>query len=151
MAASRASTLSHWKRRAEELAHREEELRAKMHGQVAPIVSSKRILLFGEMLTAVGFPGASALCQAMAADFKITGEIEATGVFPSERVVPKSTIEDVWHGAPGVCAAVRKSLGPTGDAEMDKDVSEATAKRSNLGGRKARCRRRRRRRSLVGS
>jgi hypothetical protein len=126
LAAARAETLAHWKERAVELDPQEEELRKMMHPDVRPIMASKRILLFGEMLSAAGVPKANDLCQHLAAGFTITGEVPASGLFPSERREPEKTIEDVWREAPLVRRAIWASLRPSGDPELDQEVTAAT-------------------------
>ena len=126
LAAARAETLEHWRRRAKELDPQEQELRSKMHDDVRPTMSSKRILLFGEMLTAAGVPKANDLCHLLASGFTITGEVPASGLFPAERREPEKTIEDVWRDAPLVREAIWASLRPSDDPELDQEVTAAT-------------------------
>lgn len=51
----RAQTLKHWFRRSLELKTEEQSLHSKLHSDVAKVLKGKRILLWGEMLAAIGY------------------------------------------------------------------------------------------------
>eukprot|EP00972_Heterocapsa_arctica_P038622 5691296-Heterocapsa_arctica.AAC.1 len=59
----------------------EAALKSAMHPDVRSCMQSKRILLFGEMLTAAGFPSAPELVHQMSAGFPPFGAMPRTGVF----------------------------------------------------------------------
>jgi len=122
----REATFAHWRDRAEQLEEREQELRRQAHPDVRNSIQSKRLLLFGEMLEAAGFPQPSALIHRMATGFPLVGEIEATGVFPEKRTAPSSTIQDLWSSAKLVQASSIAAMGPSQDAKLDDVVTEAT-------------------------
>ena len=104
-----------------------------MHEDVRPTMESKRILRFGEMLVGSGFPGAADLCQQMAAGFKISGEVAASGVFPHGRQEPTKTLEDVWREAPVTRQAIWGSLRPSADPVLDDELTSATALEKTAG------------------
>ena len=122
----REATLAVWRDRALALEERETELRGAVHHEVRPSISGKRLLLFGEMLSASGFPRPSALVHRMASGFPLLGNIEATGVFPPKTSDASATIEDLWRNSRSLQNLAISAMGPSSDPKLDEAVSEAT-------------------------
>ena len=79
-----------------DLAKREEELHRVMDPDVERVVSSKKILLFGEMLRDVGFPTAAELVHCMSAGFPVVGPMPVTNISPKVRREALFSPEELW-------------------------------------------------------
>eukprot|EP00972_Heterocapsa_arctica_P088448 13041880-Heterocapsa_arctica.AAC.1 len=126
--AARDQALERWRRRARELERKEAQLKESVHPDVAGSVAGKRLLLFGEMLSEIGFPDPGNLIHKMATGFPLVGEIEPSGVFPKCVRPATSTIQDLWKTARANQELASRSLGPSADSELDFEVTKSTAK-----------------------
>ena len=122
----RSRQLARWSERAAALEQEEEVLRAGMHPSVRASASSKRLLLFKEMLIDSGFPNAESLVTHMAQGFRIGGKVVATGIFPQHKREAWLSMEEALDGAPLHNRHVLSSSGPSGDAKLDEEVFAET-------------------------
>ena len=122
----REATLAFWRERALQLEEREEDLRRQVHPDVRKSIEGKKLLLFGEMLHAAGFPRPSALIFRMAAGFPLLGNIEATGVFPEKKTDATATLRDLWSQAKALQATALSAVGPSSDPKLDEEVTKVT-------------------------
>ena len=74
------STLTQWRRRAEELQKREDALHAGMPFHRQQVLRGKRLLLLREMLASSSYPDLGIVAD-IAAGFRITGDLGVAGVF----------------------------------------------------------------------
>ena len=122
----RTRQLARWSERAAALEPEEEVLRAGMHPSVRASASSKRLLLFKEMLLESGFPNAESLVAHMAHGFQIGGKVAPTGIFPQHKREAWLSLEEALAGAPLHNRHVLSSSGPSGDAKLDEEVFAET-------------------------
>ena len=79
----RAQTLKHWLRRSLELKTEEQSLHAKLHSDVAKVLKGKRILLWGEMLAAIGYEDMGVV-EEFKTGSSLVGATEITGLWPKK-------------------------------------------------------------------
>ena len=117
--AFRTAVLKYWTRRAAELADDEAALKKCMPSEVAEVMSGKRLLVFGEMLEAVGFPNAALLLHHLTHGFPVTGAFPETGVFPrsvrSAEVDEAQLLDGAAEYTDSVC--LTRSGGPGSDLD----------------------------------
>ena len=129
----RDQALEQWTTRSAELEAKEETLRNSAHPDVRPSIESKRILLFGEMLSSVGFPSAERLMHRMAVGFPLAGKLEETGMFPALHRPASSSLPELWSSARDAQRTALLTLGPSDDPELDDAVTESTAEEVSRG------------------
>ena len=129
----RDQALEQWTTRASELEAKEELLRNSVHPDVRPSIASKKISLFGEMLSSVGFPSAERLMHRMLVGFPLAGKLEETGVFPALHRPASSSLPELWSSARDAQQTALLTLGPSDDHELDDAVTESTAEEVSKG------------------
>ena len=71
----------------------------QLHPDVASVLAGKRLLLFGELLAAVGFPKADVLIHLLCTGFPLTGIFPKTEVMPPVEREPAMDVQDLWRRA----------------------------------------------------
>ena len=117
----------HWRQRAAHLQPEEDALHATLHPEVAAVIKVKRLLVFGEMLQASGFPGSDRLIKAISRGFDVVGDLDCTGAFETFPRKPSSGVEHLRRTSQFARAMVIDRTGPSKDAELDAAVAEITA------------------------
>ena len=121
------------RRRALELEDKEKQLHAAMHDDVRGVVKGKRLLLLGELLSEVGFPGWRNLVHHMSTGFPVAGAYPATGVFPPSVRSASTSIQDLWRSCKEVQSKIMERRRGAEDGDLDAQVHAATLKEVERG------------------
>ena len=125
--------LRKWPARASALARRERLLHEAMDPHVAKVLKGKNLLLLKEILPESGFRGADDLVNSMSKGFDVIGDLAPTGQFepqPRRRALSKETL---WSRSRQVRSGILSSVGASGDAELDDEVTKATKEELEAG------------------
>ena len=93
---------------------------------VRMVIKRKRLLLFEEMLTAAGFPGASDLTYHFTKGFPVAGEFPVTSVFPADERIATGTIEDLLANADSIRQRIETSCRSSRDGVLDEALFKKT-------------------------
>ena len=111
----------------------EEALKQSLHPDVRAIVSTKKILLFKEMLEAINYDDLDVVDLLMNG-VRVTGELPRLGIWePDSTKAPKMSKQSL---APTIAAAQEKVLQPDLEGrwdEDDKELWEETQKEETAG------------------
>ena len=121
----RASFLKKWLKRSLELKTDEKLLHQNMPPYLQKLLSGKRLLLWKEMLTDLGYPDA-AIVDDVIRGFALTGWSPKTGVFQPDVRRPNLSVQQLISMSPGLNAAVIKSLENSAPSEYDQLVWDET-------------------------
>ena len=121
--AKRNAFLRHWVDRAKSLAPDEERLHASMPPHIQDVLKGKRLLVYKEMLHAVGFPD-ERLFHDIIRGFKLTGWMRDSGCFLKIPRPPTLTLEALWRLNRGLQESVLKRVR---DQALDSTSQEAWA------------------------
>ena len=138
----RVNRLKWLKQRAIQLQPLEEEMHGKLERKVAEILSSKRLLLFEEVLTAIKYPDVN-LVEDIKRGMAITGDLECTSCFAPEFKPAQMSQEDLWRVSKfaqkevegRVPAHVKRRFveGTSGTVDVSREVWESTLKEAERG------------------
>ena len=129
----REQALDHWRHRARSLQAQEAGLKEAVHPDVRNSIQDKSLLVFKEMLDAAGFPNAGELIHAMSSGFPLVGDVPPTGLFPDFERPASSSLSDLWGTARSAQKHMARTVGPSGDSQMDAEVSRITAEEVSKG------------------
>ena len=118
--------------RSVQLAEQEKELKRSMSLRRQQVLESKRLLLFGELLSEAGSKDSS-LVGDMCNGFDLTGKLPASNHFNQKfrpAALPTEALRGIADRARSVLLASVKS---SGDALVDEGVLKATLKEKDLG------------------
>ena len=107
--------------------------RSSMVPDVERVMSSKKILLFGEMVREVSFPTAAELVHCMSARFPVEGPMPVTDIFPKVRRKALFLPQKLWLRSARVRAALEAAAGPSGDRMLDEAVEKITLEEVQAG------------------
>lgn len=124
--AHRKDRLEYWSRRAKALGPREAELHAAAHEDVRGALEGKRVLLLAEMLRSVGYARGNELAHTMLAGFPVLGKVPSTDLFEPKHSPAQMGLEDLWRTARLKQDALLEKRGPSGDHQLDAEVTKAT-------------------------
>ena len=122
----RSRRLQQWKRDAAKLEESEKRLREATCPSVRRVLGTKRVRLLRKILLDLGFPGAELLSSFIASGFPVIGDFPATGVFPAAPRPASCTVQDLWRDARATRQDAISSLAPSGDPELDTEVTRIT-------------------------
>ena len=125
VASHRAKFLSHWIDRAKQLSNEEKALKQSMEANVAEAVSSKRILLFKEMLCATGFPDIDVVDELILGS-DLTGQVPTTGMLPGKFVPALLTVQELQKHSVMVRPKLDNDKTGSGDPDIDSTVWHKT-------------------------
>ena len=97
-----------------------------MRPEIRKHCAGRQLLVLGEMLSSIGFPQPSKIVCRLANGFDIVGGMENTGLFVPQRTAAAAELQDLWGNARHSQQALLESLGPSGDPELDEEVTSAT-------------------------
>ena len=110
-----------WTSRMDDLKDQEKNLKDGMSTELRCVVSSKKILLFKEMLEEVDYED-SEVWKLLSEGVPLEGDIEKPGVFP-ERFRPATlSPEGLRKWAPTVNHVVLSQVKPSGDEQLDSEM-----------------------------
>ena len=89
-------------------------------------MKNKRILLFKEMLSAVGFPSTDALIHCFSSGFPLVGAFPETGVFPAAKKKALMDIKDIWKMAPEIRKNIFPNTNGSSAAALDQQLYDVT-------------------------
>ena len=121
IALERARFLATWAKRAKELAKDELRLKESMDPEVARAVSSKRILLFEEILKSTSFPDMDVVNE-LKQGAKLTGTVDETGMLPGKFIPALSTVEELCANAARIRPNLLAEASGSGDSHIDEVV-----------------------------
>ena len=125
IAKERLKYLLKWNKRARELEVDEEVLKQGMDPVVSKAVSSKRILLFEEMLRDAEYPDMGVVSE-LRDGAELTGEVPATGMLPKCFKPAMLNDESLGKQAALVRARLSGCAYSSGDLEVDEQVWQRT-------------------------
>ena len=121
VALDRARFLATWAKRAKELAKDERKLKESMDPEVARAVSSKRILLFEEILKSTSFPDMDVVNE-LKQGAELTGTVDETGMLPGKFIPALSTVEELRANAARIRPKIISEATGSGDSHIDSVV-----------------------------
>ena len=128
----RNAFLKHWVDRAKSLAQDEERLRSQMHPHIQDVLKGKRLLVYKEMLQAVGFPDEH-LFHDIIEGFRLTGWMRDSGCFLKIPRPPTLTLEALWRLNRGLQESVLKRVKDQALDDTSKEAWEETEKELQKG------------------
>ena len=132
IARHRAIFFKTWTARALELAKEEESLKQTMDPWVSRAAGNKRLLVFKEMLSTLGYPDLGVYDE-LVAGASLIGDVDSTGMLPCKYVPALTTEKMLRENARLVRKKIMHEPGSSGDAEIDKAVWEKTLEEVSRG------------------
>lgn len=132
VASLRADFIRKWLDRSKAVSQQEADLRKDMDPHVNRVTKQKRILLFKQMLQSLSYPDLGVVDE-LVRGVDLTGEVPPTGMLPEKRVPPLLTEQALKSRSAMMRSAVKKSVGPSDDDEMDQAIWRQTLEEVDLG------------------
>ena len=132
VATLRTEFIKTWLGKAKLLAQQESDLRTKMDPHINRVTKQKRIILFEQILTHLNYPDLGVVDE-LKLGVDLTGEVPLTGMLPEKRVPPLLTEQALRSRSSMVRASIKKSVGPSGDDDMDLSIWQQTLEEVKLG------------------
>jgi hypothetical protein len=124
---SRASSLAYYSERATALECQEQLLHSRLNANVEKVVSEKRILLFQEMLSDIGYDDMEVV-SLLSEGVKVVGKLDEVGIWKKDDSRgPRCSVKDVWLGAREAQAKVLTPRKPQ-DQALEEEVWKGTLK-----------------------
>ena len=126
----RKATMAYYTDRAKALARDEAKLHKTLHPDVEGIVKNKRILLFREMLTDIGYDDMGVV-KLLEEGIRVVGDLEKVGIWKPADALATLGPKTLWANS----ALIQKEmLTPRPPCEEDQAVWDATVEEEKLGG-----------------
>ena len=118
--------LRKWPARASALARRERLLHEAMDPHVAKVLEGKNLLMLKEILHESGFRGADDFVNSMSKGFDVIDDLAPTGQFKPQPRRCALSKETLWSQSRQVRSGTPSSVGASGDAELDDEITKVT-------------------------
>lgn len=129
VAKHRVEALKYYVMRARELASKERALHEALDESLKPVLASKRLVLFKEMLTDAGVNGES-IFKDMCNGFRLVGDLPPAGQFKQQFKPASLSVEQLKQAAIWSQRAVVGECKKVGsDPEIAKEIGEESAER----------------------
>ena len=121
----RHETLSYWLGRAKHLSAEENKFHKSLPDGLREILSSKRLLLWKEMLQHYGYPDMSVFDE-VTEGVSLVGDAPFVPMFDSSFKPAKMTVPELKASAPSARKSLFASVRSSGDADIDREVFQKT-------------------------
>ena len=125
LAKQRVEYLRRWTCRAKELNLEEERLRQGMPEHVRAVLGRKRLVLFGEMLSDLGYPD-DKLVDDIASGFKLSGYMQKSNVFRPKSKRPVMSLQTLQKLGKSFNARNAESLNRRQETELEEATWKET-------------------------